>query len=111
MTADEKKYFNQRLETLDSKLDRNLGAVNKLETTVTGNGGKGHEQRIEDLESWQQSRPRSCPLEIKRKNIYARRALDAMVIGLVLTVLLFLADRYLPARKAAPAQTQTEVRE
>ena len=43
-----------------------LDRTKRIETILTGNGSKGHEQRLEDLETFRDEHPRECPL-IKRR--------------------------------------------
>lgn len=85
--------IKEELHSLNSKLAENNEETKKIRVVVTGNGSKGHEQRLEKLEEWTISRPKECPVQIKKKNILARRAVDAAIIGLVLTVVLWILQK------------------
>ena len=87
MTKEEKEFFHHKLDTIEKKvddhnkkLDINDDITKKLCVIVTGNGGKGHEQRLNDLEK--QHKP------IDQKTIIARRSLEVTIMGLVLSALL-----------------------
>ena len=69
--------------------------VSKLQVTVLGNGGKGHEQRIDDLEDWVDGRPKECPAHISRSDIYKRRGVEVAVLGIVLGLVQFVVDKLL----------------
>ena len=56
----------------------------RLDVGLNGNGAKGLNNRVDELEEWQKSRPVECPVVAKRKNVMAIRALEVGVIGLVL---------------------------
>lgn len=90
MTKEEKEFFNHRFDNLENtviehnkKLDENDELTKKLSVIVTGNGGKGHEQRIEELEN--KHKP------IDQKTIIARRSLEVAIMGAILAALSFVA--------------------
>jgi len=70
------------------KIDKNVSLLSQV---VTGNGGRGHEQRITDTEEWQKHHPRNCPHELNGKQIIARRSLEVAVIGMIVSLMMFLA--------------------
>jgi len=77
------------LEKLNNKMDVSNNATRTLQVIVTGNTGKGHEQRIENIEKWKASHPVVCPAVVKQSNIMARRAVEVAVMAIVITILLW----------------------
>ena len=101
MTRDEKDYFDRKFNKVEDcigknseRIDKNDDTTDKLRVIVTGNGSIGHEQRIGSLENWRAKRPQECPHMISKKQIYARRAVDAAIIGLILTAALFVLEKW-----------------
>ncbi len=56
----------------------------RLDVGVNGNGAKGLNDRVDDLEDWKGGHPVECPVVAKRKNVLATRALEVGIVGLVL---------------------------
>jgi len=54
------------LKAIEERQSEMAGDLKGLKTTVCGNGGKGHEQRLNDLEEYVKNHPLECPL-VKRK--------------------------------------------
>ncbi len=55
----------------------------RLDVGVNGNGVKGLNDRVEEIEEWQKGRPVECPVTVKRKNIVAIRGLEVAIAVLV----------------------------
>ncbi len=57
----------------------------RLDVGLNGNGAKGLDNRVEELEDWQKTRPRECPAKpLDRSTILRQRALEVGVLGLIL---------------------------
>ncbi len=58
----------------------------RLDIGINGNGAKGLNGRVDDLEDWQKTRPQECPgIKPDRATILRQRALEVAVLGLILT--------------------------
>ncbi len=51
----------------------------RLDVGVNGNGAKGLNDRVEEIEEWQKGRPAECPVVTKRKNVLAVRGLEVAI--------------------------------
>lgn len=60
------------------------GSYATLRSVVLGNGSKGHEQRIEQIENWKHLRPTECPVVVKNSDIYKRRGLEIAIMSLII---------------------------
>jgi len=70
------------------KIDKNVSLLSQV---VTGNGGRGHEQRLGDIEEWKNHHPRDCPHLLNGRQIVARRSLEVAIIGMIISLMMFLA--------------------
>ena len=67
-------------------LEELKGEFRSIQTIVKGNGSKGHEQRLEEMERWKLSRPMECPAKpLSRSNVVKRRMLEVSVMALFLS--------------------------
>ena len=58
----------------------------RLDVGINGNGAKGLDGRVEELEDWQKTRPQLCPgIKPDRATVLKQRVLDVTVLGLILT--------------------------
>ena len=80
------------LEKMDEKLDKarelaleNAKKIEALFLSLKGNGGKGLYQRIDEIERWIKHHPKECEAahQLSRREIIARRALEAVIIGII----------------------------
>ncbi len=59
----------------------------RLDVGINGNGGKGLNGRVDDLEDWKDTRPRECPAKpLSQSDVMKRRALEVAVMGLLLAI-------------------------
>ena len=64
----------------------------RLDMGVNGNGTKGLNGRVDDLEDWKETRPRECPSQKPdRSTILKQRTVEMMALGLILTLGNFVA--------------------
>ena len=64
--------------------------VKGIKTILLGNGSKGHEQRIEDIEGWKKGMPDKCPAEpLSKSDVIKRRLLEVSIMGLIIGILEF----------------------
>ena len=57
----------------------------RVDIGLNGNGGKGLNGRVDELEEWAKKRPQECPAKpLERGTIIRQRALEVSVIGLIL---------------------------
>ncbi len=64
----------------------------RLDIGINGNGAKGLDGRVDDLEEWQKTRPQECPgIKPDRAIILRQRALEVTVMGLLLATFQFIA--------------------
>jgi len=77
---------NAELKELNKKLDRVISKIDKMEVILTGNGTKGHEQRLEEVEEWIKTRPKECPAKpLSRGDIIKRRMLEVAIMSLIVS--------------------------
>ncbi len=64
----------------------------RLDVGLNGNGGKGLNGRMDDMEDWKETRPQECPAKKPdRLVIIKQRALEVTILGLVLAGANFVA--------------------
>ncbi len=64
----------------------------RLDIGINGNGAKGLDGRVDDLEEWQKTRPQECPgIKPDRATIFKQRALEMSAVGLILAAANFVA--------------------
>jgi len=80
------KTENSELREVNKKLDKVISKIDKMEVILTGNGTRGHEQRIEDMEQWIKSRPQECPAKpLSKGDVIKRRILEVTIMSLIIT--------------------------
>ncbi|KKK76934.1 hypothetical protein LCGC14_2858690 [marine sediment metagenome] len=61
------------------KIDKKVGSIDQQ---LQGNGNKGVFDRLEEIEGWQESHPKECPVVAKRKKVLVARSLEiAVAVG------------------------------
>ena len=61
------------------KIDKKVGSIDQQ---LQGNGNKGVFDRLEEIEGWQESHPKECPVVAKRKKGLVARSLEiAVAVG------------------------------
>ncbi len=58
------------------KIDKKVGSIDQQ---LQGNGNKGVFDRLEEIEGWQESHPKECPVVAKRKKVLVARSLEIAV--------------------------------
>ncbi len=67
--------ITQRDKLLTS-MDKKIGSIDQ---SLHGNGNKGVFDRLEEIEGWQESHPKECPVVAKRKKVLVARSLEIAV--------------------------------
>ena len=79
--------IKREIEPLRKDLKELSGDFRSMETIVSGNGSKGHEQRLDVLENWKTGRPAECPAKpLSKGDVMKRRVLEVSVMALVISV-------------------------